>query len=895
MVRFFKKIGANEFVLGNDSMDLYNIVFTHGQNLFTVLKELVAHFENLTEDLLTMAKFCVECFEMANNVQILDYFSEEILSAWMELFAKIIKTPIRYQSPVKKNGMEKKIDMDNAVDWKIKKTIFRNLARYLQQCNQLSKKGVNPRTKKIIDQFTKKIVPVLLQETAALLLDDPMASLSLKTHCFVFKFLINVLNNSHCSSLIPKPNLAGLFTQACLPALRPTPDDLESFTSDPDDYLLQVSGSLADGGNCSLRPVAESLAVAICRLDASVVSQLLQAVDASDESLAATASCLLAVSESMNLDEEFDLVESLFKDKVFARLANPKSVHPFLRYLLMTLLARFVPILSEETSDLFFRIKAGGEHTAFSSMTVELLEEEKMNSVEVYALLKLAVAVVTEERANPDSSILKRLIMAVLKNNTLSSLAVTTALMHTLVSSNPIALAESAPLVLESMVSKWQSLDVTVSHQKSNDQEAIDKLDKNEIMLGRETCLESICNILNQISLAPEAYAALADSVTHMLKTCILQKDEQCFHRCVQLLSIIIKKSKKIFFSVASTYPIICYAYLGPPQVDIGSLSPADKSLMESLNWWSASEQTVESETKFFHAFLWSSKAAILDTSDPFGQSYLGLMISVATKASITGLKNNNNWEVTSGFRILTSIMELLKETEGNFVVDEAEAVRKILASSTPSTFIITLALRFFCTLIWFNQNAFYLNLKQNQFYRDLLKTFIENADKLEKGTKKDHKLLTLGIASLLLVEDKEIISGPQFSKLLEIWTKLYGTTLRGKDDTADEDDWNEEPVFAEAADSEEDMMGEKTVSEEGKDDPVRGFWQADEDSANEEGDQQEKTMLETTDEVIYLRDALYFLKEKNLDLLVERTQGLSAADRQLLQSKLDNYSAKTE
>lgn len=872
-------------------MDLFNILFTHGEAIFRILQELVSNYVLLSEDLLTMLRFCIECFEMANNVQILEYFSEDLLASWMEQYSIIIKTPVKFESTNKKNGWEKKIEMDRSEEWKIRKTIFRTLARYLQECNQDQKRGLSGRTKKVTDKFTKKIVPVMLQHAGTLLEDSPMTKLSMKTHCFLFKFLINVLNNSHCSNLI-KANLDALFLKACVPALQPGPADLESFSSDQEDFLLQATGSLSETTN-SLKPLAESLAAAICRLDIGPVKQLLTTGESSDDWLATVAVVLLAVSDSINMDDIFELIEKLFVEKVFPKLTNFGVLHPFMAYLLLSLVDRFVSILSEEVTDIFFNQSTGGSTSIFSLVCSSLLTNSKLNPVLLFALLKLTSTGTTEERWTViDPSVMKQLISKVLSQNTLSSLAVTTTLLHSLISSTQGAISEIAPLVLDSMVSKWQSIGLSEKPEQSEDNEALEKLDKKELLLGRETCLESMCNILNQITLPQDSYTTLANTVSNMVKTCLLQRDEQSFHRCVFLLGTIISKTRKVDVSVASVYPIICYAYLGPPSVDFSGLSPEDKSLMEVLKWWAQSELTLESEAKFFHVFLQASKAEISSTRDPFGTPYTTLMILVAARGAKHGLAHNNSWETSAAFKVLLSALEILKDSDARLLEDEASAIKEILSQTKGNAFILTLALRICCVFLWSSPQAFFYRWEKDQFYRQLLDTFLLNFDKLHKGTKKDKKLFTVGLASLFSIEQTDMVTPPHFSKMLEAWICSYSFMNKPLESKEEEDDenWNEEPVFAEAENSEDELL--ETASDDAGQEAVKRFWEVD-DSMEEETETSWKTAFDEVDEISFLRDSIFKLKDTNMVLLVARTKDLSESARSNLEQKLVTYKTK--
>lgn len=85
------QVGSNEFTFGSDRTELYNVFVNHGEALLAICKDLTANYAVLEDHHLKMLRFCIECFEMGNSIDTLDYFSDDILADWVLLFATIIK------------------------------------------------------------------------------------------------------------------------------------------------------------------------------------------------------------------------------------------------------------------------------------------------------------------------------------------------------------------------------------------------------------------------------------------------------------------------------------------------------------------------------------------------------------------------------------------------------------------------------------------------------------------------------------------------------------------------------------------------------------------------------------------------------------------------------------
>ena len=851
--------GAYEFVVGDERLQLEQFAALHSTGLVKIMAELNAGLPMLQEEHLIMLKIGVRYFELINQPQIcLMLRDESLMREWFMIFFTIIRTPGEPVPADKGDVWEQKMNLDKLTRWKIRKIIFRSLTRFTHHCNVPNS---NNEIKAIAKIFSEQVIPLLLDTTSTLLTTIPISQISMKTHCFIVRFLTKVLASPQNSKFLLGGNIEFLVKELCSNCLPPA-----SCIND-ESYLLHLTKSIAlDSDTYKLISITASFLTDVFKHNQHVVF---------DDYDHAVWLIFLVIGSLEGSETCPDPIENYFIRHIIPSLLIPQTLTAFQIHLAILALVRYMPYLQASTTESFFSQSTSDKPSAFMSMLNTILMMHKGCRVMVYLSLDLTSAALLNYRLDKlTENASLSLMTAVMSDSLLSSLPIAIAQLQDIVSANKDVMQESAPKVIEALLAKWNQL------EKGAGEEIDDvKLRQEELEIGKETCLETIHNILRQVQLSGDKYEVIAQVFAELAKKCIIDKDEECFHRVLQILSVILCKSGVCFISIAKVFPIICYTFNGWPQHSLSEISQADKSLVTALDWWKSSEQRIEPAVAFFTSFLQQSGAAFSDTNDPFGTGYLKLLAMAAFATAKRGIQTSHNWEISSAFRVLTAVLEFLPGLSEQDLSIEAEAVKELVTLGGDSKVIRLMALRYVCTYISTQIETFAKSYASQDYFKDLLGLLLNSGDLLKNGGRKDRKLLFGTTVSLLLSKDIEF--DPQN------YSKLIRYCLQTINADADDDDWNEEGIFDEAPDIDEDAAGEVDVGQ---------FWDIADDCDEDMSDKSKPySELERKDEVVALREALYYLKNHDQALLVARTSGLSLEERSTLQTTLESYKPKTD
>lgn len=808
-----------------------------------------------------LLRFCLECFESANQLELCRAFNGAILKAWIDVFTQVIKAKVKHQSQAT-NKWERKIDLDTALDWKLKKICFRTLTRYLHHCNNLEEAVNDPIKKESAEYFVKEAFLKVFKETGTSL-PDAFEQISMETHCFMIRFLTKALSNPYLRELL-KPNLANIFEGIGLMILNPGPYTLV-FLED-ENYLLHISEtSSLDADPYKLYTIFDQFASQVASIDIKIMYPPTEI--SSDESLVMIVSAVIAIASSLNNIAELPAeIDALFRKEIIRRLRDPGALHPYILHLLINALVKYLSHLSEETNAILFDEQAGT--SIFSNLIKNIFTQRQNSKVLVYLALALtSTALSLEKLACLPEDVAYTMMMAVISDETLSSLPTAISYMQAVISINKKVMDQCAPQMIERLLEKWHKLGMAVSDESQA------RASKLELEVGRDTCLETVINIVKEVKLPPAFQIKITQAATQAAFLCLEDKDKICFERCMQLIGITLATTyENLPEETIRLFPLICYIFTGWPSAQQEIMSQNDDRFKLLLPWWSESDTRFESLISFFRCFLQQADSRFVQMADQFGNSLGSLLVKACLQAGMKAIAEKNNWELVAVFKVLTSMMEMVDNMDDCLIRQMVEAVKALLAQGGPSRIIMMSAFRFSCTFIW----SYFDRLAEfSTFFGEAIGLLGQKGELLIAAQASDRNLALLATARLLAASiDFTIVDVSCYAGLLRTCIKI----LKANDDD-DDDQWNEDGVFAEApADDNQ---------EEQKDEDIQDFWDIDECS-NDDNDYRSSNKLARTDGPRELKKALYDLKNSSIDLLVLRTSGLTADERTLLQSLID-------
>ena len=736
--------------------------FRMGQNrepLMHMIKEVFPTLENLLGNQLKSwdeqsTKICLvimECFKLANYLEIDEYFRGAELEKWMIGVKKLLEVEIREELMEKVEEWGDILERQDTDEWKLKIICGEIIVDWIRHSKYPS--SVNSsRTQEIKQDFLKKFSPGFLDTCFNYLKYYTRTYIAPKMVALCVEAVNQGIQNEFIHEAL-NCHFEMILLEICLPLLALNKQDEDYWENEPREFIYSEEYT-SDDHNI-IKNAAKELILVLLRyknkeggnLTVDMLNFLAYSFKEGKD--ARTGEPLNTISKEYMLrgmeiaSDRFlsdmrivDSVEEIVENVVIPEL---EADQPVLRARACSVLSKFGGVTLSNRENYMKICQSVCQNLMHTDLPVKIKASKAMSTVLVHDEVK--------ELMLPE---LKKIIENVLKMMQQIDLSSLVKSLEGIIESFGDCMGELATGLIKTLAENFEDChkEVLEERKKMDLDEGEDEV--TETMKAAESLLDTITNIL-KAKLPDKVYRAVTPTVLDLLNMSLLAGDKYCIEKCFSFLNIVLYKSEEITDEMVFYYPIMIYFITGRPtkeiKLNIKNLPKIFQDILTSDHVFGAQFDNFESMMGCFLNFIGKLGENFLTSSDIYGISFVELLFEMIRKIGNECLQRNNNADLCLALRLIIALIENFRGKIDDLIPQILDLSTELMKENRTEN-LKSVLIQIICMMFWYDPIMAIELLNKRDYTQDALEAWFGNVEIFTSDFEKERELY--GIAGII-------------------------------------------------------------------------------------------------------------------------------------------------